>query len=173
EKRIDQLVRALPMLRRRQDVQLVVAGVGTQHDNLTALAADLGVSSYVHLLGFVPDDRLPRLYHAAELFAIASIAELQSIVTLEAMASGLPVIGADAVALPHLIHNGQNGYLFNPGDVDGIAACAEMVLGHPRECRRMAAASRRIAAGHTHEASLRRFEQIYDALIGAGIRSAA
>ena len=52
-------------------------------------------------LGYLPED-IPRLYRIADLFIIASVAELQSIVTMEAMASGLPVIAADAMALPEL-----------------------------------------------------------------------
>ena len=54
------------------------------------------------------------------VFAMPSIAELQSIATMEAMASGLPVVAANAMALPHLVHDGENGYLFEPGDIDGL-----------------------------------------------------
>lgn len=165
EKHIDELIKALPALRRRVDAQLVVAGTGAQRDNLTALAADLGVSAYVKLLGFVPDDDLPRLYQAASMFAIAGRAELQSIVTLEAMASGLPVVAVDAVALPHLVRNGRNGYLFTPGDVEGISTRLEAILSSPDQIRAMGATSRAMAAWHDDARSLRRFEEIYDGLV--------
>src|SRR5690606_41759864 len=66
--------------------------------------------SRVRFLGFVPEEDLPLVYRAADAFAISGIAELQSIATLEAMASGLPVVAADAMALPHLVHVGRNGY---------------------------------------------------------------
>ena len=167
EKRIDQLIRALPAIRRRVDAQLVVAGVGTQRDRLTDLAAGLGVSEHVHLLGFVTDDALPRLYHAFDVFAIAGVAELQSIVTLEAMASGLPVVGADAVALPHLIRNGHNGYLFTPGDIDGLADRIVDVVADPAVSTVMGRAGREMVTEHDHDAALRRFEARYDALTAA------
>lgn len=171
EKRIDQLIRALPALRRRHDAQLVVAGVGPYHDRLEKMAAGLGLSDHVHLLGFVSDEDLPRVYHAGDVFAIASVAELQSIVTLEAMASGLPVVGADAVALPHLIRNGHNGYLFDPGDVAGISTRLASILSSPEDRRTMGAHSRLMAREHEHSRSLERFEAVYDKL--AGVRAQA
>jgi len=165
EKRIDQLIRVLPSLRRHHDVQLVVAGVGPYHDTLLQLAADLGISSYVHLLGFVSEEDLPRVYHTGDVFAIASVAELQSIVTLEAMASGLPIVGADAVALPHLIENGRNGYLFDPGDIKGISARLDSLLSSPEDLASMGTESRKMADPHDHSRSLERFEEIYDKLV--------
>ncbi|MGH8794613.1 MAG: glycosyltransferase [Stackebrandtia sp.] len=161
EKHIDELVRAMPALRRHVDAQLVIAGIGPQREALAALAADLGISAYVHMLGFVPDDELPRLYQAADVFGIAGVAELQSIVTLEAMSSGLPVVAADAVALPHLVRDGYNGYLFNPGDVEGLAKRLRAILVKPGEVAAMGRASREMAAVHDESFSLARFEQIY------------
>ncbi|WP_211207361.1 glycosyltransferase [Stackebrandtia nassauensis] len=161
EKRVHELIRALPSLRRRVDAQLVIAGTGPQGPALTRLAADLGISAYVRFLGFVPDADLPGVYRAADLFAIAGVAELQSIVTLEAMASGLPVVAADAVALPHLVRNGHNGFLFTPGDIDGISTRLEVILESADEIAAMGAASRAMAAEHDHARSLARFEEIY------------
>ena len=60
----------------------------------------------------VRPDGLREAYHRASVLAMPSIAELQSIVTMEAMASALPVVAANAMALPHLVHDGENGYLF-------------------------------------------------------------
>jgi 1,2-diacylglycerol 3-alpha-glucosyltransferase len=73
--------------------------------------ANLGLMNRVTFLGYLPEDT-PRLYRIADLFIIASVTELQSIVTMEAMASGLPVIAADAMALPELVRHGENGSCF-------------------------------------------------------------
>lgn len=171
EKNVDQLIRALRPLRRRVDAQLVIAGTGPEGPRLADLAHELGIDRHVHFAGFVPDADLPRLYRAADLFAIAGVAELQSIVTLEAMASGLPVIAADAVALPHLVHNGHNGFLFTPGDIDGISARMEVILESAAEIAAMGAASRAMAAEHDHARSLARFEEIYSSLAAAWSRT--
>ena len=159
EKRIDELIRALPLVHEERDLQLVLAGTGQREGELRELAAGLGVADRVHFLGFVPDEELPRVYVAADLFAIGSIAELQSIATLEAMSTGLPVVAADALALPHLVDHGRNGYLYRPGDVAGLADRLLAVLRSGREA--MGAASREIALTHDHRRSLARFEEIY------------
>ena len=83
------------------------------------------------------DERAARgLLTRASVFAMPSIAELQSIATMEAMASGLPIVAANAMALPHLVHDGENGYLFEPGNVDDLAAKLQQVLeASPEEYR--------------------------------------
>ena len=161
EKRIDELIRALPELLRHRDLQLALAGTGQRRAELERLAASLGVADRVHFLGFVPDEDLPLVYVAADLFAIGSVAELQSIATLEAMSTGLPVVAADALALPHLVRPGRNGYLYRPGDVAELTRHLLTVLESPEHRAALGAASREIAQTHDHRRSLDRFEQIY------------
>ncbi|GAB3438513.1 hypothetical protein GCM10027570_01640 [Streptomonospora sediminis] len=160
EKNIGDLIEALPHLT-VPEAQLVVAGSGPQRAHLEALAEQCGVADRVHLLGFVPEADLPDVYHAADVFTIAGTAELQSIATLEAMASGLPVVAADALALPHLVQTGRNGYLYQPGSAADLAKYAAEILANPEDRARMGEASRGLASRHDHESSLARFEQIY------------
>ncbi|PSK98509.1 glycosyltransferase involved in cell wall biosynthesis [Murinocardiopsis flavida] len=167
EKHIDDLISALPMVR-PDDAQLVIAGVGAQRQRLARLAESEGVAGRVRFLGFVPNDDLPSAYRAADVFAIAGTAELQSIATLEAMASGLPIVAANAMALPHLVQAGHNGYLYPPGDTPALAAHLSRILTAPTARRdRMGRASRTMAAVHDHENSVARFEGIYRELARA------
>ncbi|MDA2807844.1 glycosyltransferase [Nocardiopsis suaedae] len=160
EKRIDDLIRALALVKDRRDLQLALAGTGQRQAELARLAEELGVADRVRFLGFVPDEELPQVYVAGDLFAIGSVAELQSIATLEAMATGLPVVAADALALPHLVDEGGNGYLFPPGDAEALAGRLLDVLGPDRRAA-MGEASRALALTHDHRRSLDRFEEIY------------
>ena len=89
------------------------------------------------------------------------VAELQSLATLEAMAAGTPVIAADAMALPHLVRPGRNGWLYPPGDVGELTARLTALLGDAGLRRRMGAASREIVAEHAIGATLDRFEGLY------------
>ena len=89
------------------------------------------------------------------------IAELQSLVTLEAMASGTPVVAADAMALPHLVRPGRNGWLYTPGDVPELTTRLVALLSDAALRRRMGAASLDIVAEHTIVATLDTFEGLY------------
>ncbi|MEV4890521.1 glycosyltransferase [Nonomuraea sp. NPDC059007] len=160
EKRLDDLVRALPYVLNETDAQLAFVGRGNQREVLEQLAKRIGVADRVFMLGFVPDEQMPQAFAAADAFAMPSIAELQSIATLEAMASGLPVVVADAMALPHLVD--ENGFLFPPRDVIALAKHLTTLLTDDALRERMGKASRELALTHDHQNSLARFEQIYD-----------
>ncbi|MGW5876499.1 glycosyltransferase [Nocardiopsis terrae] len=165
EKHVDELVRAVA---RTRGVQLVLAGRGAHRARLAELARAEGVADRVVFLGFVPHRDLPDVYRCADVFTIAGTAELQSIATLEAMASGLPVVAADAMALPHLVEEGRNGYLYPPGRPGELAARVDTVVAEEAERVRMGAHSRAMAARHRLEDSLERFERIYrNAAVGA------
>jgi len=158
EKRTEELVRATA---RTSGVQLVLVGRGAYRRRLEDLAVSEGVADRVLFLGFVPHTDLPDVYRCADVFAIAGVAELQSIATLEAMASGLPVVAADAMALPHLVEEGANGYLYRPGRAEELAARIGDVVEDEGERLRMGAHSRVMASRHRLEDSLARFERIY------------
>nr|WP_157313814.1 glycosyltransferase [Microbacterium sp. MAH-37] len=162
EKQVDVVLRAMTKLDPALDVHFDIAGGGDQRKNLEHLAGQLGLSDRVTFHGRVTDEELRDLYSRASVFVIASIAELQSIVTMEAMASALPVVGADAVALPHLVHDGENGYLFEPGNVDDLAEKITRVLtASPAEYERMQRASLDGVAVHDINRTLDTFEALY------------
>lgn len=164
EKRIGDTIRALARIVPEHDVQFAVAGTGQCEEELRELARRAGVADRVFFLGFVPDGDLPLVYVAGDVFAIAGVAELQSIATLEAMSTGLPVVAADAMALPHLVEVGHNGFLFPPGDDEYLADRLLAALGPERNA--MGAASRELARRHDHHWSLERFEAVYSRLRG-------
>lgn len=164
EKHLHELISALPTVRAHVDAQIVIVGSGTQRARLAVLASRLDVLENVHFLGFIPDQQLPSVYAAADVFVMPGIAELQSLATLEAMASGLPVIAADAMALPHLVHPGINGYLYRPGNIEELASYGEVLLTSSQERGRMGRASREIAQTHDETNTLRQFENLYAGL---------
>lgn len=162
EKHVDVVLKALTKLDPALDVHFDIVGGGDQRKNLEHLAHELGVQDRVTFHGRVNDDDLRNLYSRASVFTIASIAELQSIATMEAMASALPVVGANAVALPHLVHDGENGYLFEPGNADDLADKLTRVLtASPAEYQRMQQASLDGVAVHDINRTLDTFEALY------------
>ena len=162
EKQIDVLLNAVKLLPESLDAQLEIVGGGDQFKNLQALAETLGIANRVNFLGYVTDEELRQAYTRATVFAMPSIAELQSIATMEAMASALPVVAADAMALPHLVHDGENGHLFRPGDAQDLADKLENVLTLPQEeLDVLKNASLRIVATHDIQTTISTFESLY------------
>ncbi|MFK3670641.1 glycosyltransferase [Leifsonia aquatica] len=162
EKQIDVLLKAITLLPASLDAQLEIVGGGDQFKNLQTMAETLGIADRVNFLGYVTDEELRAAYTRATVFAMPSIAELQSIATMEAMASGLPVVAADAMALPHLVHDGENGHLFRPGDAQDLADKLESVLTLPQEqLDVLKNASLRIVASHDIQRTISTFESLY------------
>jgi glycosyltransferase involved in cell wall biosynthesis len=162
EKQIDVVLRAIKKLDPALDVTFDIIGNGDQRRNLEHLTKELGLADRVTFHGYTTDEELRATLTHASLFVIASIAELQSIATMEAMASGLPIVAANAVALPHLVHDGENGYLFDPSSVDDLAAKLTTVLTQtPEERLRMQQASREGVKVHDMQRTLDTFEALY------------
>lgn len=162
EKQIDVLLHAVTLLPRELDVKVEIVGGGDQKRNLEHLAVELGIADRVTFTGYVTDEELREAYHRASVLAMPSIAELQSIVTMEAMASALPVVAANAMALPHLVHDGENGYLFAPGSAEDLAAKLRKVLeASPEDYRTMKEGSLRLIAAHDIQRTLSTFENLY------------
>jgi len=163
EKRVDELLRAVAAV---PGARLEIVGDGTEREAWHRLAADLDLADRVVWHGFVSEEELVAAYRRCAVFCMPGIAELQSLVTLEAMAAGKPVVAADAMALPHLVRPGRNGLLFPPGDVDALATSLRTLLADETTRRRMGAASREIVAGHSLDSTLDAFEAVYAGVTG-------
>jgi 1,2-diacylglycerol 3-alpha-glucosyltransferase len=167
EKRIEVILRAMPGIIEGVDAQLLVAGPGKLRHDLEILVANLGLQDRVTFLGRLPEEDIPRLYRAADVFVIAGVAELQSIVTMEAMASGLPVIAADAMALPELVHHGENGFLFPADDAQALASAAVAILSNEPLRRQMAKKSLEIIKAHDINKIVEQYEMLYARMLAS------
>ncbi|WP_300010695.1 glycosyltransferase [Pseudonocardia sp.] len=172
EKRVDELLRAFAALPAGTDARLEIVGEGVMREEWMGLAAELGIGTRTSFPGFVEEDELVDAYRRAAVFCMPGIAELQSIVTLEAMAAGTPVIAANAMALPHLVKPGRNGWLFTPGDVPELTTRLAALLGDAERRRRMGASSLELVAKHELATTLSTFEGIYERLLGRVQRAA-
>jgi 1,2-diacylglycerol 3-alpha-glucosyltransferase len=165
EKGIDVILRALPDILRVTSVHLVLAGTGKEKQKLEKLTDKLGIQKAVTFTGFVPDEDLQNIYRIADLFVTAGIAELQSIVTMEAMASGLPVVAVNAMALPELVHDGENGYLFSDGNSQMFAEKVTAILSNQTMRAQMSRKSLEIIKDHDINKIIQKYESIYNEII--------
>jgi phosphatidylinositol alpha-1,6-mannosyltransferase len=148
-KGIDTVIRALPAIRAAHPgTRYAVAGVGPRQGELERLAGEAGVRHAVAFLGFVPDEELPALYNAADLYVGVSryhdlLAEGFGISLVEASASGIAVVGGRSGGVPDAVRDGETGMLVDPEDPAAVAAGIIGLLGDEALRRRMGAAGRR------------------------------
>jgi len=145
KKDVDTIIKAFALFSQSaeaQDWRLVIAGDGPLRTGLEQLAARLIVGKTL-FLGRVQYDDLPTLYGCASAFVLASRSDQWGLVVNEAMASGTPVVvSRGAGAAEALICDGQNGFTFRPGDVEGLAAVLGRLTDEDLRVR-MGAAGRR------------------------------
>ena len=162
EKHIHNLLRAMAKFPKDIEFFVEIAGDGSQRKYLNDLAKELKITDRVSFLGHITEEELPLAYERATVFAMPSIAELQSIATMEAMASGRPAVAANAMALPHLVHNGDNGYLFEPDDVDDFYQCLlKIATADQKELNRLSENSIHLIQSHDIKRTLAIFEGLY------------
>lgn len=165
DKKIEVLIRAMAQVCLNRDAHLMLVGRGDERGELEALAAEICVKDHIHFLGFVPEEDLPAIYRASDIFAITSISEVQSIPTLQAAATGLPVVAAEAAALPELVADGINGTLVPPDDVAATARAITDMIIFPERAARMGQASLAVGREHAEERSFEKLEDFYRVLI--------
>lgn len=166
EKKIDTLLQAIVHLKDKKiGFHVVITGEGKDGSRLHQLIETLDITSYVTFTGVLSAEDLPNIYKTADIFVMPGIAELQSLVTMEAMASGLPVVGANAIALPHLIKNGENGYLFKPGDSHNLADKLLTLLNDGKLREKMGARSLEMIKVHDIRNVTPKIEDVYREVI--------
>lgn len=163
EKNLVTLIHAFPEVKETNpDAKLLVVGSGPYLEKYYDLVRHTDLVGDVIFTGFVPDADLPKYYAAADAFAIASRFETQGLVVLEALASGRPVAGANFRAIPEFVHQGENGYLFDPNDVHG---CAAAILDCLERRDEMRATARESALPFSVANCTRRLENVYRRLL--------
>ena len=166
EKHIEEMLQAVALVVKKIDFCFVVVGKGTSKIPLEKLTNQLGITDNVIFTGFVPDEDLPYFYKVSRCFIIASIAELLSLSTLQAMASGLPIISVNAGALPELVKDEMNGYLYKEGDIPRIVQSIEDIIIHDDVYTKMSEKSLEYVQQHDINKTLESFEKLYQDQIG-------
>ena len=165
EKHLPIFLKAAQRLMKNRSVHALLVGHGVEENSLELLANKLSIGRSVTFTGRVSSKDLVELYRVGDIFCMPSPAELQSIATLEAMASGLPVVSVNEGALPELCQDGKNGYLFRYDNDQMMAAAIEKILKSSELRQKMAKTSVEIAKKHDINHTLKTFEEIYSSLI--------
>ena len=146
-KRLDLFLHAVAATRGAGiDLRALVAGEGAARAGLTATRDRLGLREAVTFCGFVPEDDLPALYAACDLYVHTGLAESFGLSVLEAAASGLPVVAVAEGGPLEILRDGDTGLLVPPA----APSIAEAIIGlvrDPASARAMGARARADVTG--------------------------
>ena len=95
--------------------------------------------------GFLSGDELSSAFASADVFVMPSDSETLGFVVVESMASGVPVVGAEAGGIPNLIHDGVDGYLVPSGDTDAFVEKLKILMKEVKTRKRLSMAARKEA----------------------------
>ncbi|MDT8341333.1 MAG: N-acetyl-alpha-D-glucosaminyl L-malate synthase BshA [Longimicrobiales bacterium] len=142
-KRIPDVLRVFARIRREVASRLVLIGDGPERPVAQEEAERLGIADAVLFLG--KHASVDELLSCADLFLLPSESESFGLSALEAMASGVPVVGSNAGGIPEVVPHGEAGYLLPVGDVEGMAEAGIGLLRDEAAWKAASAAARRVA----------------------------
>ncbi|MEK7539341.1 MAG: glycosyltransferase [Patescibacteria group bacterium] len=122
EKSVDTLIKAIPyIIRKHSNTHIMIVGGGYLKSKLEKLARSLQVEKYITFLGLVSEEDKILAYNASDIFVLPSLAELEGMAVLEAMACGKPIIISDAEMSASRYFVNGNGFLFKTKDPQDLA----------------------------------------------------
>lgn len=165
EKHLSVLIKAFIRVLAKTKAHLVIVGDGTDIEHLRELAFNTNTSDHITFTGRVSDEEIVELHKVGVVYCMPSPAELQSIATLEAMASGQPIVAVDAGALRELCQDKRNGFLCYQDNDEEIADSLLKIVTNADLRKKMSKESIAIANTHDLRNTLKRFEEIYTDLV--------
>ena len=143
----------------------IVVGDGPLRDELPVLAERLGVRDRIRFLGTRSD--VGALMALMDVIAVPSLSEGSPLVTLEAMAAGVPVVASEVGGIPDQIRHRREGLLVPPGDASSLADAILELLRDPARARTLGEEGyRRATSEFAHETMVARVEGVYRSALG-------
>jgi glycosyltransferase involved in cell wall biosynthesis len=166
EKNQDTLLKAVAqVMQTHANVRLVLIGDGDERKWLKKLAGELGITGRVEFTGNMPHQEVVAYLKAADIFCFASITETQGLVTMEALAAGLPVVAVDAAGTNDVMENRREGFLTENNSEALAQAINQLIIDKSLREQFKAAAHKR-AESLSIEAQAQKLLGVYEQAIG-------
>ena len=165
DKGIDDLIKVVTKLCTMIKCFVIICGGGTELDSVRKRLSKFVDRGLVAITGNITHDEVMRLHRHTKVMMVTGVNETQPLVVLEAMTSGLPVVGFAAGGLVDLVHDGMNGYLVDYADIDRFCHYIIELLRDDQHHQRLSEISRRLVSTHSISAVSSMFQQVYEELI--------
>ena len=171
EKGLDILIEAVSIVRKSiPNVKLMLVGSADppeMRERLAILAKEKGIDDVTVFVGFVPHDKMPYFYAAADVCVLPSKAEAFGISALEAIATGKPVVASEVGGIPEVVKNGLTGKLVKPEDSRELAEALLELLNDEQEVMKMGYNARRVAEEEfSWKVIAKKTEEVYQKILG-------
>jgi glycosyltransferase involved in cell wall biosynthesis len=164
EKNVDVLVKAIPSVLKDVDAHFLFCGSGGLKPDLMKLTETLGVQNHTTFIEFLDWADYPNIFTLADVFVMPAESELQSIVTLEAIATGVPPVVVNKGAVPELV-SAQNGLVFEPQDSTALAKNIVTILSNKELKSTMRKNSLKLSEQHSMQTVGVQYEQVYEKVL--------
>ena len=162
EKSVDVVLKAFAILEKKfPETRMLLIGDGPARKSLEELAKSLRIERKVEFAGMQSQEKVAELLSECNLAVTASAVETQGIANIEAMALGLPVIAAEAMASKEIVKNGFNGFLFKPFSPEEAAEKAEKVLKDGKLASRLSKNAKEFAKKFSWEKIAKEYEKAF------------
>jgi glycosyltransferase involved in cell wall biosynthesis len=165
EKNVDVLVKAIPFVLKSIDAHFLFCGSGGLKSDMMKLTQELGVDMHTTFIDFLDWSDYPNIFTLADVFVMPAESELQSIVTLEAVASGVPPVVVNKGAVPELV-SAENGLFFEPQDSNQLATNIITILSDTKLRNTMKKNSLRLSEKHSMNTVGTLYEEVYEKVLG-------
>lgn len=167
-KRVDILIEAFKMFvdKANIDAHLTIVGTGYMEEELKELTAKLDLNQHVTFSGYVPNEKLVDVLNEADIFVLPSVHDSFGIVFVEAMACGLPCIGARSAGVPEVISENETGFLAKPEDAEDFYKCMEKLAKDKSILKKMGEKAHDLAHNkYNWEVMVDKYEELFKEMI--------
>lgn len=164
---VETLIRAIPrVLQEVPKTKFIIGGEGEQRSFLESKAQALGVSDSVRFVGWIPHDELPKYLVSSDVYVSSALSDSLGVSTLEAKASGLPVVVGDLPAIREWTTDGDDGFIFPLGDYQALAESVVHLLKDESLRKRVGKAGRSVVMEKAeYKEQMTKVEEIYQELM--------
>ena len=166
EKNLPFLLRAFAGIAKTyENVSLVIIGDGPERENLEDRVRVMGMNDRVKFTGMIPYSKLPAYMASADVFATASVTEVHPLSVIEALASGLPVVGIQSPGVGDTVEDGVTGYLAPEEDLAVFTAKLSRIITDHEARKQMSLNAREVSLTYsienTTQIMIDRYQKLY------------
>ena len=151
---------------KHENVYALIAGDGVLRPEFELILRESPIWPRTRMLGYVPNRDMVGVYRASDIAILPSLMEATSISGLEAMATGLPIIGTRVGGIPELVQSGENGFLVPPADATALRSAIQSAIADPSALKTMGQNSLNKARDHySWETIAEQVMKVYQSLV--------